>query len=79
MITISLWKDVIHLKLIKKKYLFQAADEATPSEKACYVIIHMLITPFVICFDVMLLPFELIYYVLYKKYIKQLEDENGED
>ena len=79
MITISLWKDVIHLKLIKKKYLFQAEDEATPSEKALCIIGIMIITPFTLCLDIMLLPFEIIYYVLYKKYIKQLEDENAKD
>ena len=74
MITKVLWKEFKQISLVKEESIWNF--EATPSELALDFIIRVIVTPFCIAFDLILMLFEIIYYITKKYYERKLEKEN---
>ena len=70
MITKKLWYEFSLAKLVEKPSIFYY--NYTPSELAIYFIGCMLMTPFCIVLDLILLPIEILYYKVKKFYEKEL-------
>lgn len=71
MITKILWEEFKQIKLVKNYSIWSC--ENTPDEKALDFIIRLFITPFSILFDLILMPGEILYYIVKKHYERKLE------
>ena len=74
MLTKSMWENINDSDLVETHSLWNYYEEITPSEKAFMIMIYALLTPFVLCIDIALLPLEIIYKLLKNKFKKQLKE-----
>ncbi len=71
MITKALWEEFKSIKLVKEESIWNF--EATSSELALDFIIRVIITPFCIAFDLILMPGEILHHIVKRHYDKKLE------
>lgn len=73
MLTKLMWESINDYDLVETHSLWNYYEEITPGEKALMTIIYTLLTPFVLCIDILLIPLEIIYKLLKKRAEKQLK------
>lgn len=73
MITIYCWLSLFSMKVVEEHTYWYSNYELTPAEKAFYIIAMTLITPFMLCLDLILSPLELIFWLLTKHYEKGIK------